>query len=452
MTEQQKKIKSITVELNKIFEDSNINITNMLKEKNIYTRTKELTFKDVINYKFQYSFKNKTQNNIINNYNYNNNKYCHKTAYYRKESKIPLIYYKNIYDSVLNIYNRYSKPNQYKIIAVDGTYNNTNLKNNKQIETTLNMGYYDITNEIPIAIDMKGYGSKNKEIEALITKIKNSEIDIENIIIVMDRGYCCYDLINFLDSKNIKYVLRIRNNCLHINNKRKKRVKDIPDNTRIITYNYNVETTKKLFNNKTKEYNDYKITTNTNCYIATNLNSNFTEDNIRNIYNSRWKIEEFFKLVKNNFKFSLLKEHNKNTEESYNKTYIIINIICILERIFELLEEEHINRNNQKYNIKINKTTLINGIYNIITDIIFSRLTDIDINKFFKCYIILNYCEKNLHNPRVSKIPFTKWYVKGYHSKYDIQQIFDALNDEGKTELNKNLKILSKNITFIKIE
>lgn len=48
-------------------------------------------------------------------------------------------------------------------------------------------------------------------------------------------------------------------------------------------------------------------------------------------------------------------------------------------------------------------------------------------------------------------VPFSKWYVKEYHNKYDIEKIFEAYNSDDKTELNKNLKSKLKNYTFEKI-
>lgn len=33
----------------------------------------------------------------------------------------------------------------------------------------------------------------------------------------------------------------------------------------------------------------------------------------------RWDVEVFFKLIKSNFKFAVLREHNNNTTENYKK-------------------------------------------------------------------------------------------------------------------------------------
>lgn len=147
-----------------------------------------------------------------------------------------------------------------------------------------------------------------------------------------------------------------------------------------------------------------------------------------------------------------MKEHNKNTVETYNKTFTIIKIYSVLTKIIELIYDNDYNyNNNDEYNIKINKTEIINGLFKIIPLIISSKINHNDIVKFLSIYIHFNYTEKDAHNPRVSQIPFTKWYIKNYHNKYDIEQIFEAYNDNDKTKINKNLKSRLKNYTFIKI-
>jgi hypothetical protein len=72
-----------------------------------------------------------------------------------------------------------------------------------------------------------------------------------------------------------------------------------------------------------------------------------------------------------------------------------------------------------------------------------------------------------MHNPRISKTPFTKWYVKDYHNKYDIEKMFEVYNSYDNNEndknndnnddnpcvnkINKNLKSKLKNYIFEKI-
>ena len=66
-----------------------------------------------------------------------------------------------------------------------------------------------------------------------------------------------------------------------------------------------------------------------------------------------------------------MREHNKKTLDTYKKTYNIIKIYSVLEKIFELVCDNLTEGYNNKYNIKINKTEVINGLFKIIPDIIF---------------------------------------------------------------------------------
>ena len=150
------KINMFVKDMNNLFKDAETEIKDMLIKDNKNTRQRVLSFRDVLCYKFNYSFRYKKQLDVINEYKFNNCVDCHKSAFYRKENKIPLEYYKNIHERILKIHNKYTGKYEYNIIAVDGIYNNTNIKNDKTLETSLNMGYYDVNNNIPIELTFKG--------------------------------------------------------------------------------------------------------------------------------------------------------------------------------------------------------------------------------------------------------------------------------------------------------
>ncbi len=168
-------------------------------------------------------------------------------------------YYENIFNKVTEIFYKYSNKTNYTVIAVDGTYN-TNYKNNRKLETTLNISYYDINNNIPLFIDPIIDG-QNNEIKSLINginnNIKNNEIKMDNVIFVCDRAYFSYDLMNFLNENNYKFVIRIKNNCIHLEEnkaKKTKTTKNIPNNTRFI----NGVFTFSSFNFNAKKEKSYK--------------------------------------------------------------------------------------------------------------------------------------------------------------------------------------------------
>jgi hypothetical protein len=119
----------------------------------------------------------------------------------------------------------------------------------------------------------------------------------------------------------------------------------------------------------------------------------------------------------------------------------------MLERIFELVLEEP--PKNDKYNIKYNKSLALNGLKQIISNIINSTLTSEILFKYLNNFFTLVYSEKNKNNNRTSKIPFSKWYVKDYIYKYKNEKLIDAIDNNTLEKLNKNLKMEALTITLL---
>jgi hypothetical protein len=469
----ERKISNFISEINQLFYNCNDEIIEILKNQNINTRTKKITFSDALLYKFKTSFENTYNKTVANEINFTKNNIdsiVHVTNFYRKEQKIPVKFYNDILIKVQNLSKQYSSNSKLiynlseegekdlqqlllsnlKAIAIDGTYTNSNEKNNKTLETSLSMGYFDVINKKSIYLSYKGEEYKNKEIESLKNDINNNKFDYVNSVLILDRGYFSYDLMNYLESKNIKYVIRIKNNCVHLKknknkNRNNKTIKDFPKNIRFINYTSDI---KEAYNNSKNEL--VNIIRTIECNIVTNLETKFTDTEIKNIYLLRWSVEEYFKFVKKNFRFSHLIEHNTKTNECYEKLYIIIQIysllIDILENIYEFHYKKITNNKNINYNKNYNKKSMIDGMPKIIENIINCNLTVTKLCCYYKCYMDITFSVKNANNPRVSKIPFTKWYVKGYTNTSDIVKIIDALQKNDLSKLNKNLKMRAKRI------
>ena len=373
--------------------------------------------------------------------------------------------------------------NLFNVVAVDGTYTNTNLHNNKKLETCLNMGYYDSTNHIPIQLEIKGTEYKNKEIESFVNYIKTNNMQIENLILVFDRAYFSYEFIKILELHKLNYVIRVKNNCKCINDKKKISEKLINEKTRFITYSDKI-----IYNKKDNDNNDTKLEETIKCYLATNLPiANYNDELIKKIYCMRWDVEVFFKLVKSNFNFAYLREHNSNTLEQYKKKYLIILINIYLVRLIECvydkynknlekkLKKQKIKKNlKNKYNIKHNNTLMITGLKKIINPIIKSNLNENDLENYCACFIVNTNTIKDISNPRISKTPFkakiksnlnlilflcffhkiifyekTKWHVMSYSDFYKYKKIIESIKNNDMKSLNKNLKLLASNIKIL---
>jgi len=445
--------------LNDIFKTTNIDIKSLLLKDGIKTRNNKISFSDVLLYKFLYTYKNSSKQFIVSKFNYDNDLSIDRTTYHKKDLMINDTFYKSLFYKIRNLYNDNFKFDDYNLIGVDGTYNNTNVNNIKgNLETSLNMGFYNINECVPIDITFCNQENKNKEILQLKKYISNDNLKhLNNIILVLDRAYYSYELINFLDTHNFNYVIRIKNNCTLIKNYELTKNKITKhQNIRIITYKDTIDIIKKDENDK-----NIKLKQTIECNVITNLNKeNYNDLEIKKIYLSRWSIEVFFKLLKSNFKFSNLKEHNKTkTINEYNKLYYSILIIIYISSMIEKINDKYNKSINKKevnkkkknnYNVKTNKNLLLNGIQLILKNVIKGTLCKKDLLNISKSFLLKVNVIKDVYNPRISKTPHSKWYVQSYAEHYRYLAIIKALKSKDLNSLNKNLKLLALQIQIIK--
>lgn len=473
--------------LNQIFKNIE-KIHDETKKKK--TRNVKLSLYDALLYQFNYSNIYKTKQQIVSDFNFENEKFTiHRSSMYRKEENITVDFYKKIFIKIKELYEKKYKNKKiynevdeilnqnyidlskirekYNIYAIDGT-NNNKITEHKLI-SKLNMCIFDCNGMIPI--DM--FSSENKKFKNNKNNLsdKNNEVNqfmkfietnnIKNSIFVGDRAYFKYELFNLLEENKLKYVIRIKNNSKIINdkyfpNKKDKNYKYIvklKENPSVKIIKYEIENVKQI-KNKKNESNKVKIKN--NYYLITNLgDKNLLDEEIKKIYNARWNIEVFFKLLKKNFKFSYMKEKNEsqNTKLKFISlimTYITKIIVYQgLEKNYKKIDKNIRKRNREKkeINIKINNSNLISGIYDkLLKKILTGNLDEITLNKYIKTYIIICKNEKGRNYVRKSLLPFSKWYVKMYHNIYEYEKIVNALEMNKIEELNKNLKSKSKRI------
>jgi hypothetical protein len=449
-------------QLNNIFKDVNKSISDLIfKTNKKYSRNNKLTFNDAVLYLFNYCFINKTKLNIVSNLNFNNDIQVHPSNYQKKEAKIPLSFYEDLFNNIQSLfYQKYSinDLNKNRVVSVDGTYNNTNLKNNGSLETSLNMGYYDFTNAIPVNIKFKGFEKKNREIKSFIDDIEKKKISTNNVIFVFDRAYDSYDLFNYMDRNNYKYVCRIKKSCLYLDKDKnkdkidKKKNKIENEKVRFILSDHKYSLTVKT--KKNKQSTIEKIC---KCYLITNLNTNeYNDEKIKKIYLNRWSVESFFKLLKSNYRFSNLNNHSGvNTETQYHKQNFIILIQYYIVRIIDIIYTTNMNdlnnhelkkKNKHKYVIKHNNKNMILGIETILKQIIDGCINSDNLYKYSTYYIKKINIQIEVYKPRICKNPSYKWYLKSYAEYYKYNVVIEAIINNKVDDLNKNLKLLASEI------
>ena len=404
-----------------------IKILNTIKpifEKEIKDNTKtfiyksKITIEDLLLYRFNYIEKGVTFSRVLGKINNdklkeNNNKIFKLNSISTKDNLIPSFIYKNIYNYLLDEFNKIFKFNN-KIIIIDGTYSNTNIKHNGDVETSMSLIFYDPDNSLSLDINFTGGDKKNNEKIKLQEYILNNIDKFKNKIIILDRAYHCYDFFKFLNNNDIKFIIRMKDKDPKNINKMFETIKND-----IKIYKHNCKNIKTVYDKDKKQVQKEKIEI---VKLATNI-KNLKEDKIYELYNKRWSVEENIKQFKSNFKFQVLNEHK---EDNYQKIFycqlIEILIKTCLIKLYNI--KENINaklKHQQNDNIifKLNENLIIEGIKDIlIKDVINSSIDFEKINNIFKTHFIEHQNKTNRSNPRVSKIPFTKWYVKKYHELY----------------------------------
>ena len=95
-------------QLNKLFSDINQSIYDVIfKINKIKSRNNKLKFTDVVSYLFNYTFINSTKNDVVSNLNYDNNLNVHYSNYQKKEAKIPLIFYHDLFNNIQSLFYTY---------------------------------------------------------------------------------------------------------------------------------------------------------------------------------------------------------------------------------------------------------------------------------------------------------------------------------------------------------
>jgi len=445
------------LKINEIFSEyCSYNFINNKKYNKKNTRMRNMfngiQLHDALYYKFLYSDIHTTKDKITSKINYINNTVFTRKAYESKENNIPNSVYYSIFDKLKKFYNNNCLNKQlYTELAVDGTNNNNNKQN-----VCLNMGYYDVNNDIPIDLTFNNTINRNKEVNQLIKHIKDSPSQFINTIIVADRLYFTYELLYFLDKHNIKFIIRVKGKGDNL-------IDTVPINKHIQHYNeilhlrsvvrvvsYSNQYKKQVKINGKKNKLKTNLLIDSTCTLVTNLSINeYDNDALLTTYKKRWSIETYFKLIKNNCKLQHMNEIKvKHYERLYKCELIITYILKIIEHYYI---KEKINRIPDKsYTIKVNKTNMIKGIYeHLIYDILKGNLSLNQINNFCKTYIIFVKNKKDRHFPRMSNVPHSKWYVKDYSESSKFGKIIDAIINDTLNELHSNLKTIAKSILQI---
>jgi len=126
--------KKICDSLNTIFFNIEKDIRQFIYKFNkIKTRKGKVSFTTTLIYSVLYTQINKTKPDVINELNLtiDEDEQLNRTTLYEKEIKIPLEFYLFIFNKLTKLHNDFFDDGLIKYVAIDGTYDNTNVFNIK---------------------------------------------------------------------------------------------------------------------------------------------------------------------------------------------------------------------------------------------------------------------------------------------------------------------------------
>lgn len=316
-------------------------VKNPLKD---FSRKRKLSFKEVL--KLILSMEGNSLNKELLKYFSFDLEHPTTSAFIQQRDKIFPEAFKNVFENFTDSLDKPKKYKGHRLLAADGTclsiaHNpkdektyipNGNVKGSNNLHMN---ALFDLSNKIWVDILIQN-GREKSERKALINMVKNLDFK-EKTIIIADRGYENYDVIEHIKQKGMNFLIRIKDvnsngissgltlpkeevfdkeiNLL-VTRRNTNEIKANPDKYKFMPKNQNFDF---LLPEDRGTYPinfrivRFPIGENSYEVLITNLDkSEFSIDDLKEIYHMRWGIETGFRELK--YAIGLTSFHSKKVE------------------------------------------------------------------------------------------------------------------------------------------
>lgn len=344
-------------------------------------------------------------------------------------------------DYLEDFYQNYPEENKtykgYNVCAIDGSL--FEIPNTKELreeyKTQKNSsgdresararvsGIYDVENGFMIDALIKDCGEGEKELAKKNIENAGKIINLENCIIIFDRGYPGIDLIWYLEKLKIKYIFRLQTK-MYEKEKNSMKSKDewieldiAGDRLRKVK---DKEVKNELKEQKTLKVRMSKVLLDTGEieYLLTNITEDIiTPEEMKETYFKRWQIEIGYDILKNKLHLENFTGRTKITiEQDFYAQIYTFNVLQDIKNTNTRRIQEKQKNKNLKYKYKVNINILAGWLKNILIAVMFTE----DEKKQEEIYnIIVEKAEKNL----VAIIPNRTNIRKPYTSRRNKYKI-----------------------------
>lgn len=284
-----------------------------------------------------------------------------KQAFSEARKKISPTAFSKMSDGIINWFYKdtdYATFKGYRLSAIDGSV--LELTNTEQlreeygyvtnkytkIARALSSGIYDIENDMMITSKITRYDTSERTLA--IDLINNLEkLGFKNDLIIFDRGYPSKELISFIESKSIKYLMRSKVNFI-------KELKTANEEDQIIKTKFNgefltIRVLKFILDSGVEEI------------LLTNIiDENLGIKEFKELYFKRWSIEVKYDELKNKLE---IENFTGNTsiaiEQDFYASMYLTNMVSLAKKDANIAIKENNQGKELKYEYKVNTNILI---------------------------------------------------------------------------------------------
>lgn len=332
-----------------------------------FTRDRKLSFFDTAMLVFNKTGKNVRADirNLLCNHNRNIDSYSVQ-AFSKGRKRINPNAFKEIMRTSADVFYTESKIQKfkgYRVSAIDGSkvslpYNKESAEefgiqksSGNQIQS-LSSALYDVINEIVIDAQLGPYDASERifareHIEYL------SSIENDKELIIFDRGYPSFELVDVIEKNNFKYLMRCNTTFI-------AGFKDIASSDDcVIEYKFKKAKTPTKF-----RFIKLILETGTEEYLITNiLDKSFSVSDFKHLYHLRWEIETNYDVVKNKLEIENFSGVTPNSiNQDFFATMVLKNIASMMA--FDCRKDINLHHNsvNNKYTYKANMSCVVSLI------------------------------------------------------------------------------------------
>lgn len=260
----------------------------------------------------------------------------------------------------------------YRLLAIDGTvleiHNNEELRGtfgyienqNCKVARARASALYDVENDMIIASKLVHYREGERETaQRLIDDL--CLLGKRNDLIVFDRGYPSHDFVSFIESKDIKYLMRVSGRFFKV-------VVNAPKADQIVEVTSKGKTI-------TMRVLKFKLTSGITETLITNVfDEDFSVVDFKELYFKRWGIEVKYNEIKNRLQIENFTGKTViSIEQDFYATMYLTNMVALAKKDANQDIKEYNEGKDLKYEYKVNTNVLVGKLKDTLIEMLVAK-------------------------------------------------------------------------------